>query len=129
MSKRGVPIIVVNPLRERGLERFTSPQDPGEMLTNRSTPIAQTYYQVKIGGDVALLKGMMKWLLEADAADLAAGGKGVLDHAFIAEHTDRHRGACARTSRPRAGTTSSKCPGCRAATSRRPRRSMPRPSA
>ncbi|RZA36166.1 MAG: FdhF/YdeP family oxidoreductase [Lysobacteraceae bacterium] len=87
ISKRGAPIIAVNPLRERGLERFTSPQDPAEMLTNRSTPIAQTYYQVKIGGDVALLKGMMKWLFEADALDLAAGGKGVLDHAFIAGHT------------------------------------------
>ena len=87
ISKRGVPIIAVNPLRERGLERYTSPQDPGEMLGNRSTPIAQTYYQVKIGGDVALLKGMMKWLLDADAADLAAGGAGVLDHGFIAEHT------------------------------------------
>lgn len=87
ISKRGVPIIAVNPLRERGLERFTSPQDAGEMLTNSSTPIARTYYQVKIGGDVALLKGMMKWLLEADAADLAAGGAGLLDRAFIAEHT------------------------------------------
>ena len=87
ISKRGAPIIAVNPLRERGLERFTSPQDAGEMLTNRSTSIAQTYYQVKIGGDVAMLKGMMKWLFDADAADLAAGGAGVLDHAFIAEHT------------------------------------------
>ena len=87
ISKRGVPIIAVNPLRERGLERYTSPQDAGEMLGNRSTPIAQTYYQVKIGGDVALLKGMMKWLLDADAADLAAGGAGVLDHGFIAGHT------------------------------------------
>ena len=88
IARRGVPIIAVNPLRERGLERFTSPQDPAQMLTNASTPIAQTYYQVRIGGDVALLKGMMKWLLEADAADLAAGGKGVIDHAFIREHTD-----------------------------------------
>ena len=57
----------MNPLRERGLERFTSPQHPAEMLTNTATPIAQTYYQVKIGGDLALLKGMMKWLLDADA--------------------------------------------------------------
>ena len=88
VSKRGVPIVAVNPLRERGLERFTSPQHPAEMLTNTATPIAQTYYQVKIGGDIALLKGMMKWLLDADADDLAAGGKGVLDHAFIAEHTE-----------------------------------------
>ena len=88
ISKRGVPIVAVNPLRERGLERFTSPQHPAEMLTNTATPIAQTYYQVKIGGDLALLKGMMKWLLQADADDLAAGGAGVLDHAFIAEHTE-----------------------------------------
>jgi molybdopterin-dependent oxidoreductase alpha subunit len=88
VSKRGVPIVAVNPLRERGLERFTSPQHPAEMLTNSATPIAQTYYQVKIGGDLALLKGMMKWLLQADADDLAQGGPGVLDHAFIAEHTE-----------------------------------------
>jgi molybdopterin-dependent oxidoreductase alpha subunit len=88
IARRGVPIIAVNPLRERGLERFTSPQDPAQMLTNASTPIAQTYHQVRIGSDVALLKGMMKWLLDADAADLAAGGPGVLDHAFIREHTD-----------------------------------------
>ena len=88
IARRGVPIIAVNPLRERGLERFTSPQEAGEMLTNRSTPIAQTYYQVRIGGDRALLKGMMKWLLAADAQDRAGGGNGLLDHAFIAEHTE-----------------------------------------
>ncbi|MGH8062471.1 MAG: FdhF/YdeP family oxidoreductase [Pseudoxanthomonas sp.] len=87
IAKRGAPIIAVNPLRERGLERFTSPQHPAEMLTNSSTTLAQTYYQVKIGGDVALLKGMMKWLFDADAADLVAGGPGLLDRAFIAEHT------------------------------------------
>ncbi|GAB3332200.1 FdhF/YdeP family oxidoreductase [Marilutibacter aestuarii] len=87
LSRRGVPIIAVNPLRERGLERFTSPQHPAEMLANHATPIARTYYQVRIGGDLALLKGMMKWLFEADDADRAGGGAGVLDHAFIAAHT------------------------------------------
>jgi len=100
MARRGAPIIAVNPLRERGLERFTSPQHVGEMLTNHVTPIAQTYYQVRIGGDVAMLKGMMKWLFEADAADIAAGGSGVLDHAFIAAHTtgiDRLRDDVERT--------------------------------
>ena len=66
-SKRGVPIIVFNPLRERGLERFTSPQDPIEMLTLDSTPIASSYYLVKVGGDIAVLKGMMKTLLALDA--------------------------------------------------------------
>jgi molybdopterin-dependent oxidoreductase alpha subunit len=86
-SKRGVPIVVFNPLKERGLERFAAPQDPLEMLTLTSTPIASTYYQVRVGGDVAVLKGMMKALLAADAADLAAGGEGLLDRTFIAEQT------------------------------------------
>jgi molybdopterin-dependent oxidoreductase alpha subunit len=87
VSLRGAPIVVLNPMPERGLERFTSPQDPAEMLTGRSVPIASTYFKPKIGGDVATLTGMMKWLFEADAADFAAGGSGVLDHAFIAAHT------------------------------------------
>ena len=32
-SERGAPIITFNPLRERGLESFTNPQSPVEMLT------------------------------------------------------------------------------------------------
>ncbi len=86
-SRRGVPIIAINPLRERGLERFTSPQNPIEMLTLSSTPIASSYYLVKVGGDIAVLKGMMKTVLALDAESLAAGSPGVLDREFIAEHT------------------------------------------
>jgi molybdopterin-dependent oxidoreductase alpha subunit len=87
VSKRGAPIIVFNPLRERGLERFTSPQHPVEMLTLSSTPIASTYYQVKVGGDIAVLKGIMKTVVALDAKSLAEGGRGVLDREFIANHT------------------------------------------
>jgi molybdopterin-dependent oxidoreductase alpha subunit len=87
VSKRGVPIIVFNPLRERGLERFTSPQHPVEMLTLNSTPIASTYYQVKVGGDIAVLKGMMKCLVALDKKSLAEGGPGVIDRDFIRTHT------------------------------------------
>lgn len=78
-SKRGVPIVVANPMRERGLERFKSPQHPTEMLRpGHATPLASAYHQVKIGGDLAMLKGMMKLVIDADA----------LDHAFIAQHTE-----------------------------------------
>jgi molybdopterin-dependent oxidoreductase alpha subunit len=87
IAKRGVPIIVFNPLRERGLERFTSPQHPVEMLTMSSTPIASTYYQVKVGGDIAVLKGMMKCLVALDRKSLAEDGPGVLDRDFIKNHT------------------------------------------
>ncbi len=86
-ARRGVPIIVFNPLKERALERFMAPQDPVEMATMTSTPIASAIHQVRVGGDVAVLKGMMKRVLERDEQDLAAGGPGKLDRLFITEHT------------------------------------------
>ena len=86
-SIRGAPIVVVNPMRERGLERFSEPQDPKEMITLGSTPLASSYHLVRSGGDTAVIKGMIKALLAADAADLALKGQGLLDRAFIAEHT------------------------------------------
>jgi len=82
-ARRGVPIIVFNPLRERSLERFADPQDPIEMGTMGSTPIASTYFQVKVGGDAAALKGIMKALMNADR-----DGRNTLDHEFISRHTN-----------------------------------------
>ncbi|QJU58558.1 FdhF/YdeP family oxidoreductase [Sphingomonas sp. AP4-R1] len=87
VSRRGVPIIAINPMRERGLERFQDPQAPVEMATFGATPISSAYHLVKVGGDLALVKGMIKALLEADAADLANGGEGLLDREFIRVHT------------------------------------------
>ncbi len=82
-ARRGVPIIVFNPLKERALQRFTDPQDALEMVTFSSTRIASSYYQVRVGGDAAALKGVMKAVIErTDAAE------GVLDRDFIAEHTN-----------------------------------------
>jgi molybdopterin-dependent oxidoreductase alpha subunit len=82
-ARRKVPIIVFNPLRERALERFADPQSMLEMATFGSTPIASTYFQLDAGGDAAALKGIMKALLAMDAEQ----GNAVLDHAFIAQHT------------------------------------------
>jgi anaerobic selenocysteine-containing dehydrogenase len=39
------------------------------MLTGNATQLASTYYQVKVGGDVAVLKGMMKYAGRAMPAD------------------------------------------------------------
>lgn len=86
-AKRGVPIIVANPMKERGLERFKSPQHPAEMMLPGGTALASAYYQVRVGGDLAMLKGMMKALFAADAADIARNGPGLLDRAFIDRHT------------------------------------------
>lgn len=87
VSKRGGTIVAINPLKERGLERFTYPQDPVEMLTMSSTKLASHYYQVRIGGDIALLKGTMRIVLERHDAAIKAGQPAILDVDFIAEHT------------------------------------------
>jgi molybdopterin-dependent oxidoreductase alpha subunit len=86
-AKRGVPIIVFNPLVERGHERFTNPQNPVEMLVKPSTQISSQYHQIKVGGDKAALMGLCKALFEADDAARESGGERVLDLAFIDEHT------------------------------------------
>ena len=86
-SRRGVPIVAMNPLRERALERFAAPQDPIEMATFSSTRIANEYCQVRVGGDVAALKGVMKLVLEAHEAAVRSGREPVLDLPFIEQHT------------------------------------------
>ena len=85
-AKRGVPLLVFNPLRERGLERFRSPQDPQEMLTGGSTELATHYFQSRIGSDTQVLQGLMKRLLELEEAR-AAGAPPVIDREFVAAHT------------------------------------------
>ncbi|HET7300339.1 MAG TPA: FdhF/YdeP family oxidoreductase, partial [Oleiagrimonas sp.] len=85
-AKRGVPIIVFNPLRERGLERFTNPQSPTELLSGKETPLATQYLQVKTGGDIAAITGLCKTLLALDDEALANRTPRVLDTDFIATH-------------------------------------------
>ncbi|WP_406870033.1 FdhF/YdeP family oxidoreductase [Thioclava sp. 'Guangxiensis'] len=80
---RGCKVVTFNPIREKGLLEFTDPQSPKQMVTGKSTKISDHYYQVRPGGDIAVLAGMIKYVL---AREDAAPGT-VLDHDFIAEHT------------------------------------------
>jgi len=81
-KRRGCAIVSVNPLRERGLVAFANPQE-ALGLVGVGTPLANLFVQVRVGGDVAFLQGVAKCLLALEAD---APGR-VLDHAFIAEHT------------------------------------------
>ncbi len=85
--KRGARIVSFNPLRERGLERFADPQNALEMATLGDSPISSHYFQLKVGGDFALLKGMCKRVVELDDVAVAMNRPRVLDVGFIAEHT------------------------------------------
>ena len=80
--KRGIPIVLINPMPERALIRFTEPQDMVKMATMGSTAISNEFVHVRIGGDLAIFKGIMKVLFEADAR-----GEDALDKEFLAEHT------------------------------------------
>jgi molybdopterin-dependent oxidoreductase alpha subunit len=85
--KRGVEIVTFNPLRERGLERFTDPQNPIEMATLRETEISTQYHQVKAGGDLAAMMGIAKFLVDCDDTAKADGEPPIIDHTFIEAHT------------------------------------------
>ena len=75
-KRNGAKIIAINPLKEVGLLRFKHPQEPLAIFS-KGTAIADVYLQVRINSDVAVLKGLSKYLLS----------KGAIDQAFIRDHT------------------------------------------
>ena len=77
----GAAIIAVNPLPEAGLIRFKDPQTV-RGVAGQGVPIADEFVQIRLGGDMALFRGVAKLLLEAD--DRAPGT--VLDREFIDAH-------------------------------------------
>lgn len=85
--KRGCKIVTFNPVKERGLEEFTNPQNPVEMLTGKSTTISQQYLQVRPGGDVAAMIGIAKHVLAAEDRAWREHQQHVLDVDFLAQHT------------------------------------------
>ena len=81
-KRNGATIIDVNPLPEVGLLRFKHPQEPMHLLGS-GTRLSDRLLQVRINGDVALLKGIIKAMLEAE--DRWPGA--VLDWDFIRTYT------------------------------------------
>ena len=69
IRRRGGHVIVVNPAKEVGLVNFRVPSDPASLLFG--SRIASLYVQPHIGGDIALLTGVAKHVLERGAEDRA----------------------------------------------------------
>ena len=67
-KRSGARIVSINPLKETGLVGFKHPQDYLK-LDVRHDSIADLHVPVRIGGDAALLKGLMKVHLEAGGLD------------------------------------------------------------
>ena len=62
-ARRGCRIIRITPLAETGLKKFRHPQELSGIF-GKGTPLATHFLPVKINGDVALLKGIQKAILE-----------------------------------------------------------------
>ncbi|GAA3007727.1 FdhF/YdeP family oxidoreductase [Streptomyces lactacystinicus] len=93
--KRGAQIVHVNPLVEAAATRTIIPHDFTDMALNRATRTSTLNLQPRIGGDMALLRGMAKAILEQSAADDRA-----LDRLFIDRHTsgfEAYRDVCLAT--------------------------------
>jgi molybdopterin-dependent oxidoreductase alpha subunit len=67
--------------------RFINPQNPIQMLSQKPTELAHQYLQVRPGGDIAAIMGVVKRVLERDDMALAAGKPSILDPSFIEQHT------------------------------------------
>ncbi len=66
IRRRGGEVVVINPAREPGMVRFASPGDWRSMLRG-GAPIASLYVQPHLGGDMALLQGIAKSVVERGA--------------------------------------------------------------
>jgi len=88
----GAKILTMNPLPEAGLLNVVNP-NPGEyknplkfpiaVLGNKGTPLSDLHLPVRINGDMAVLKGIMKFMFKAEAANPGT----VLDKNFIEKDT------------------------------------------
>ncbi|WOO40756.1 FdhF/YdeP family oxidoreductase [Rubellicoccus peritrichatus] len=76
--QNGGKIISINPLLETGVKAFAHPQKVSGMM-GKATPLASLHLPVKINGDLAFLKGMLKCVLEAEARKPGS----VVDQHFI----------------------------------------------
>jgi molybdopterin-dependent oxidoreductase alpha subunit len=90
-KRAGAKMIAINPLPEAGLLNFVNPNPqhysnilkfPIAVLGNKGTHLADLHLPVRINGDMAVLKGMMKVMLERERN---AHGS-IFDHVFISQH-------------------------------------------
>lgn len=74
-KKAGTKVVVVNPYREEGLEKYWVPSSAESAVFG--TKMMDEYFQVSQGGDAAFFGGALKHLIAKDQ----------LDHDFIRNHT------------------------------------------
>ncbi len=83
-KRAGAKIISINPLIEAGLLKFKHPQELRDVLFG-GEKLTDIYLQIRINGDLALLKTMNKLLLEAEQKS-----GNVFDNDFIVNQSENY---------------------------------------
>ncbi|MEU6733373.1 FdhF/YdeP family oxidoreductase [Streptomyces physcomitrii] len=94
--RRGAQIVHINPLVEAAATKTIVPHDFTDMALFKSTPTSTLNLQPRIGGDMALLRGMSKAVLEQAKTDPKS-----VDQEFVERHTayfEEYRKVCEETS-------------------------------
>jgi len=94
-ERRGAKLVHINPLIEAASRRTIVPHEFVDMATFHTTRIGTMNVQVRIGGDMALMRGVAKAVFEAAATDPS-----VLDSEFVDTLThgfDEYRALCEQT--------------------------------
>ncbi|MBD1220998.1 FdhF/YdeP family oxidoreductase [Virgibacillus halodenitrificans] len=81
-KKKGTKIIVVNPYKEPAMDKYWVPSNVESALFG--TKIADDFYQVNIGGDIAFMHGIMKHWFEMEEREPHAA----INHEFVKEHVN-----------------------------------------
>ncbi|MGW1007557.1 FdhF/YdeP family oxidoreductase [Streptomyces sp. NPDC002520] len=93
---RGAQVVHINPFVEAGATRTIIPHDFLDMATFHSTRTSTMNLQVRVGGDMALIRGMAKAVLEQAKIDPRA-----VDQEFVDRYTEgfaEYRELCEATS-------------------------------
>jgi molybdopterin-dependent oxidoreductase alpha subunit len=88
-------IVHINPLIEVAATSGITPHEIMDMLLFKATKTSSLNLQPRVGGDMAIIRGIGKYLLEQ------SGDSSAIDMAFIKEYTvgfDQYKLACERTS-------------------------------
>ena len=83
-KKRGTKIIVINPYREPAMENYWVPSVVESALFG--TELADEFYEVNIGGDIALMHGVMKHWFDLEEQNEGAA----INHEFVNEHVNHY---------------------------------------
>lgn len=81
-KKKGTKIIVVNPYREPAMDKYWIPSNPESALFG--TKVADDFYQVNIGGDIAFMHGIMKHWFEMEEKEYGSA----INHQFVKKHVN-----------------------------------------